>query len=319
MIVTKCPLRLSLVGGSTDLEEFIRYNGRGSVISFPCNLYVYITLHANNRDKFIINYTKNEEVSDILDIQNDIAREVMLYFSQSHNLPKLTISFKSDVFSEGSGLAASSAYVIALIKALCLYTGKTMSAIETCELALHLERRFNGLTGYQDSYGCGMPNLKRMVFVSGARFPEFQYFDSRIFDRFNLFLVYTGVTRSSTKILKSLDLEKCKNLLEGVNKMTEALNANSDREFIQEINNSWEYKKQTSDQIMNGNLLKIEQSISDILDKSREGFKLCGAGGGGYFLVFTAATNISGGKTLKERMGAIPIKLDDTGVYGVVI
>ena len=47
MIVSKCPLRISLVGGSTDLQGFIDKFGIGSAISFPPNLYTYITINEN--------------------------------------------------------------------------------------------------------------------------------------------------------------------------------------------------------------------------------------------------------------------------------
>ena len=35
MIIASTPLRISLLGGSTDLEDFIEFNGDGKVISFP--------------------------------------------------------------------------------------------------------------------------------------------------------------------------------------------------------------------------------------------------------------------------------------------
>ena len=61
MIISSCPLRISLVGGSTDHPLFLKKYKRGSVISFPSNLRVYVTLHKdvggiNGVDKkFIIN------------------------------------------------------------------------------------------------------------------------------------------------------------------------------------------------------------------------------------------------------------------------
>ena len=45
MIITSCPLRISLVGGSTDHPYFLEKYGTGSVISFPSTLRVYTTLH----------------------------------------------------------------------------------------------------------------------------------------------------------------------------------------------------------------------------------------------------------------------------------
>ena len=85
MLVAKCPLRISLAGGSTDLQSFIDTHGFGSVINFPCNLYTYITLFQdkygyNKQKKYIINYTRREEVDSLDEIKNDVARVVLEYF-----------------------------------------------------------------------------------------------------------------------------------------------------------------------------------------------------------------------------------------------
>ena len=58
MIISKCPLRVSLVGGSTDLQSFIDEYGYGQVISFPISLYTYISLSKRYDKKYVINYTK---------------------------------------------------------------------------------------------------------------------------------------------------------------------------------------------------------------------------------------------------------------------
>ena len=50
MIIAKCPLRISLAGGSTDLQSYIDFNKYGGVISFPSTLYAYISAHENNRN-----------------------------------------------------------------------------------------------------------------------------------------------------------------------------------------------------------------------------------------------------------------------------
>ena len=63
MYIVKCPLRLSLVGGSTDLQGFIDKFGEGCVISFPCSLYVYVSLHENNRNMLILNYSDSDTIS----------------------------------------------------------------------------------------------------------------------------------------------------------------------------------------------------------------------------------------------------------------
>ena len=95
------PLRISLAGGSTDLQDFIDYYGRGAVISFPVNLYTYIMLSSDisgyNKvhKKYVINYSKREEAENASEIKNDIAREVLTYF----NCEQTTCTFTSDILS----------------------------------------------------------------------------------------------------------------------------------------------------------------------------------------------------------------------------
>ena len=64
MITAKCPLRISLVGGSTDLQSFLEKYNNGSVVSFASNLYTYISINENKNEKYRINYTKTENVKD---------------------------------------------------------------------------------------------------------------------------------------------------------------------------------------------------------------------------------------------------------------
>ena len=80
MIIAKCPTRVSLAGGSSDLDSFLEKNEKGSVVSFPCNLNTYISIHENHRNNFIIDYSSQEKVADIDDIKNDIARIVLSKF-----------------------------------------------------------------------------------------------------------------------------------------------------------------------------------------------------------------------------------------------
>ena len=118
MYVASCPLRVSLFGGSTDNPYFVEKYGRGSVISFTSNLKTYITLHEDkmgfNTDgrKYIGNYSRREETEYIDDIQNELVRIVLNHF----DVHPISVTMKSDAYSQGSGLASSSSYIISLIK-----------------------------------------------------------------------------------------------------------------------------------------------------------------------------------------------------------
>ncbi len=290
MIISKCPLRVSLVGGSTDLQEFINEYGKGSVISFPIDLYTYITITPNiSFNTYRIDYSSPEEVKNPKDIKNDIAREVIQYF----NLPPLIMSFNSDIPSSGSGLASSSSYLLACITAACKFKGIDMSQGDICKLAIKLERKFNPLTGYQDAYGCGIGGLKQYNFYSYKI--ETEYLSSSVLDNYSLYLVPSNVSsRSSTNVLKTVDIKKSFKLLALVRELK--LNLNNEDIFFKVFNLGWEKKKMTSSHIMTPELIEQEKYLLKTYDI--KGIKLCGAGGGGYFLLITK-DKIKEGKQIK--------------------
>ena len=178
MLIASCPLRISLFGGSTDNPYFVKEYGYGAVISFTCDLKTYVTISQDKigfnkeQHKYIINYSKREEVSKVEDIQNEVVRTVLEHF----NMPPVQVTLTSDAYSQGSGLASSSSYTISLIKACCLFLKITMTESEICKLAYELERIYNPYCGYQDPYGCGVGGFKRIEFMNDDCFKYFFYF-----------------------------------------------------------------------------------------------------------------------------------------------
>ena len=314
MVVAKCPLRISLVGGGTDLQEFIDYNVYGSVISFPCNLYSYITLFSDKNginavdEKYVVKYTKQERHSCYEDIQNDIARVCLKYF----RLPHCQISFHSDISSHGSGLASSSAYVISAIEAIRAYYNINLTRSELCALALKLEREFNPLTGMQDIYGCGFGSFKKLEFHKDNRV-RVRMFHGSLIDDYDKYLIHTGVSRSSTKILNSVDVKKLQGLLPLVKQFEKTITLKDSDVFFEVINEGWSKKKESSPLIAdNGDIKAIDEKLS--ASKEIKAHKLCGAGGGGYFLVF-----VEKGFSLKKSIpefsnNCFKIQVDGKGV-----
>jgi D-glycero-alpha-D-manno-heptose-7-phosphate kinase len=281
MIVAKCPLRFSLAGGSTDLQDFIDKNGHGAVISFPGTVYTYITVHNNNRGLYIINYTKREEAKNIDNIKNDIAREVLKEF----DCEPITITFNTDVQTVGSGLASSSSYLISTIGAISRYKGIEMSNFEICKLALKIERKFNPLTGYQDPYGCGIGSFKKMVFRKNED-PTIEYLEHSLFNNLSMYIRYTGVQRSSTSVLSKIIKSDRRVLLQKVSELQEFVKNEDKERFLDCITEGWKEKKRTSPHILeNTHIKNIDLNLEK--DENILSHRLCGAGNGGYFLVFT--------------------------------
>jgi D-glycero-alpha-D-manno-heptose-7-phosphate kinase len=293
MIISKCPLRISLAGGSTDLQSYLDRYDYGTVITFTPNLYTYITLKPSTTKYYRIIYSSIENWADMDDIRNDIAREVIKYF----NLPPVEIIFTSDIPSTGSGLASSSSYLIAMINAALAFTNQKMDDLDIAKLALHLEHTFNPLTGYQDIYGCVLGGFKKISFNKKG-YSDIKFYNSDIFDSFDLHLVSTGMTRSSTNVLASLDFNKVHELIAPTQRMDSYLETNNLISVCTEINNGWELKKQTSANIVNKHIKTLEDKLKDKALAKR----LIGAGAGGYFLVITE-------KNTSLGIDSIPIKL----------
>lgn len=291
MIISKCPLRISLAGGATDLQAYLDKYKNGAVITFTPNLYTYITLKPSSTKYYRIIYSSIDNCIDPDEIKNDIAREVIKYF----NLPPVEIIFTSDIPSTGSGLASSSSYLIAMINAALTFKNKKLDKLELAKLALKIEHTFNPLTGYQDIYGCVFNGFKKLNF-NNKGLDDILYYDDSFFKHYDMYLIPTGVTRSSTNILSSLNVDKIHSLMKPLQDMNNYIAQNNSNLIFEEINKSWEIKKQTSPEIINSKIKSLENKLTDVLAK-----RLIGAGAGGYFLVIVEKN--------KKIKNSIPIKL----------
>jgi D-glycero-alpha-D-manno-heptose-7-phosphate kinase len=295
MILASCPLRISLFGGSTDNPNFIKKFGYGSVISFTADLKTYVTLSQdragyNNIDhKYIINYSKREEVNHISLIENELVRSTLEDFYISPSL----ISMTSDIYSHGSGLASSSSYLISLIKAISIHNDMNLSDFEICKIAYEIELKFNPYCGYQDPYGCGIGGFKKLNFYDDGSVTT-EFLDTKFFNLYDMHLVFTGITRNSKIVLKDVsdNIDKSKPLLGLVNQAYHSLQNEDYEQFLNVFNKSWTEKKKTSKMIIeNKSLLMIDQALND--NKTVLAHKLCGAGNGGFFLVISEKNNLN--------------------------
>ena len=311
MYIASCPLRISLFGGSTDNPYFVEKYGRGSVISFTSNLKTYVaisqdTIGYNNQGKYIINYSRREEVSSINEIENEVVRTVLEYY----NMPPVQVTLTSDAYSQGSGLASSSSYTISLIKACCLFLDKSITDNDACKLAYHLERTYNPYCGYQDPYGCGVGGFKRINFM-GDNSVTYEFLPTDLFECYDTHLVFSGVTRNSKGILKKIskNLDKVKPLLKTCDKAYDTLMKENLDKFLFLLGKSWHQKKETSPSIAECDTI-IE--IDHVLEKNDTvcAHKLCGAGNGGFFLVFSEKD------TLNIPYDCVRITVEPNGVYG---
>src|SRR3990167_11213469 len=111
MIISKTPLRMSFVGGGSDLPGFYSKYG-GAVVSVAIDKYVYITVNKKFDTKIRVSYSKTEEVTSVREIEHKLIRECL------HKLKiegGIEITSIADIPARGTGLGSSSSFTVGLL------------------------------------------------------------------------------------------------------------------------------------------------------------------------------------------------------------
>src|SRR5688572_8959637 len=110
MIISRTPLRVSFVGGGSDLPFHYRRHG-GAVISCAIDKYVFITVNKRFDESVRVSYSRTEEVPSAHNVQHQLVRAAMLKLGVTNGIEITSIA---DVPSKGSGLGSSSAFTVGL-------------------------------------------------------------------------------------------------------------------------------------------------------------------------------------------------------------
>ena len=169
MIISRTPIRISFVGGGTDISNFYRQYG-GEVISTAIDKYISVCITREQNSQITINTPDyHETVSDPDHIQHPLIREtVRKTFPPASGEVReggLSITVTSDVPSRGCGLGSSSALTVGLLNALYAYQGIEMSPESLAHQACKIEiDRLNQPIGKQDQYIAAYGGLRRIQF-----------------------------------------------------------------------------------------------------------------------------------------------------------
>ena len=284
----RTPLRLSFAGGSTDLPSSLGIYNTGQVVSASLDLYTYCTIIPINTHlsgKKFLYCVLDKKVGlyqNISEIKNNIVRECFRFF----NVPSCKIWVTSDIQSTGSGLASSSSITISVIKAINNFLGLRLSAEQIASFATKIEKLINPLVGYQDIYGCSIGGIKKIKFNTKG-YARHSLIDATFLTKqFNFFLIPTNISRSSTRILETLDHSFTPQLLDLAEDCFQSIKTHDRTRFINNIKEGWALKQKTSNSILGCHKLS---SKNDFFWKSEKilAHRLIGAGGGGYFLAIT--------------------------------
>lgn len=318
MIISRTPLRVSLVGGGSDMPAFYAVHP-GAVVSAAINRYIYVLVNPKFDGRFRVSYSRTENVDSIDEIQHDIVKECLKLFQ----VKGLEVVSVSDIPGEGSGLGSSSTFTVGLLRALYSHCGYTALPKALAEHAFAVEAGACGHPcGKQDHYAAACGGLRFYEFFqdkvgmeSFALTPvEMESISSRVM------LFWTGMRQDgkSDAILK----DQNERLAQGCaaedtgQAMAELARLLRDelkkREFDRVgkyVKASWTLKRKFSDDITNE---KINQLVENAITAGADGAKICGAGGGGFLLVL-AAPAFQGAIEKSLGLRRVPVQIGAKG------
>ncbi len=316
MIISQTPLRISFVGGGTDLKSFYHMED-GMVISSAIDKYVYIIVKERFDDMIYINYSEKEIVSDVSEIKHQLVREAMRKVGIERGLE---ITSLADIPSEGSGLGSSSTVTVGLLNALYNYAGQQVTleriAREACEIEIEIGKK---PIGKQDQYIAAYGGLNKIIFhsddsVSVSKIPVYNR-DLLILGS-RLLLFYTNKTRKADVILKQQKqttddkrevLRKMKNL---VPKLEVQLGKNKFNQLGKLLHDNWLLKKSLVGAISNP---EIDEMYDKAMNSGALGGKICGAGGGGFLLMYVPKDKQDKVRASLSDYRELPFMMDSFG------
>ena len=293
MIVSKTPLRMSYVGGGSDLPSFYREE-IGAVLSTSIDKYIYVAVNKKFDGKIRLSYSKTEEVNKASEIEHPLVREALDMLSIPGGIE---IASMADIPSQGSGLGSSSSFTVALLNALYAfknqYVSKETLAKQSCEIEIE---RCGEPIGKQDQYAAAYGGLNLIRFHpddSVSVDPVICRPDviKRIDESTLVF--FTGRTRSASAVLKNqsdaMKLDGHRSLMRRMVglafELKKELESGDVENFGAILDENWRLKSQLTNGISSQ---QIDEWYQVGIRAGASGGKLLGAGNGGFIMFYAS-------------------------------
>lgn len=200
MVITKTPVRISLVGGGSDQPAFLQHDG-GAVVSFTISPSIYIGVKSHFERTWRIAYREIEEVSHVSDIKHELVRGTL----EAYNIREPLEIWSTADIPAGTGLGSSSAFMVGLIHALRAFRQHNTEPWVLAHDAHNVEGfHCRKPVGYQDHFAAACGGLALYTFTSGGIKEVHPIKTSGVVPKLqkNLLLLWTGITRDANPILK---------------------------------------------------------------------------------------------------------------------
>jgi len=285
MILVRAPLRISFVGGGTDLPDFY-HRSPGRVLSVTIDKYVYVLINPTPLvHKFTIKYQKTEFVDSPEEIENTRVRATLLDL----DIRKTGIEIGSFAdLPAKTGLGSSSSFTVALLKGLNAYLGKNFDKGELAEAASRLEiELLKEPIGKQDQYAASFGGFNIFQFNEDDSVDVESIlldYKKKLLLEDHVLLFFTGITRTASSVLTDQkskidkNFDTYKKMADSVFEFNELLLAGDIKSMAKMLHEGWERKKSLSSNISNS---IIDELYKAGMNSGAMGGKILGAGGGG--------------------------------------
>lgn len=296
LVITRTPLRVSFVGGGTDLPSFFTVDPPGRVVSTAIDKYVYVTVkpHAEIfEERYRISYSHVETVGERQHITNETIRGCLEHVGIDE---PLYIATCSDI-PASSGLGSSSSLAVGLLNALYAYIGQPVTRGQLAEAACEVEiGRLKRPIGKQDQYAAAFGGLNTFDFNADGSVmitPVLANQDYLIKFFSSLALYWTNITRPAESILLlqnertklQLNADSLRSMRDAVGTFTALLGQQASMaSFGALLGANWALKCSLARNVSTD---EIYSAYCRAFETGAYGGKLCGAGGGGFLLMIS--------------------------------
>jgi len=316
------PTRIDFAGGTLDIFPIYVILDGAVTVNSAISLRTRVRIEPRNDKKIEIfskDLNKKELIEDFKKIELngnlDLIKNVVRNFGIESGL---NIETNSDA-PEGSGLAASSAMVIALVGALNELCKRNLNKYQMLDLGLHSELQMLRYPG-------GKPSQDYFSSIEGG-FNAIWYKHDRIeVERLklsnnfltelksNMILAYVGKSHFSAetnwKMFKNfieknpVTVQAMTNIKNVALKMREALSNETIEEIPKLLNEEMKNRRNLAEEVESQ---EVREVLNGAMAAGALGGKVCGAGGGGCVIIFAQKTtrenvimsiNSAGGKVL---------------------
>jgi D-glycero-alpha-D-manno-heptose-7-phosphate kinase len=325
MIVSRTPLRISFVGGGTDVPSFYHEHG-GAVVSTSIDKWIHVVVAPRFEGDVRVSYSRTEIVPNAAAVEHELVREAMRLTGVPRGVDVMTLA---DVPSKGTGLGSSSTVTVGLLSALYAFQGVYKPTLQLAEEACSIEIDVLGKPiGRQDQYAAAVGGLNLIEFLpqgGGVRVEPIVASENTLRSvQRSLLMFYTNRQRSADDVLQRQQsaveegtaVAALKEMRDLAYLLRDRLGAGDAESLGELLHRNWELKRGLTSGITDETLDGWYESA---MEAGATGGKLLGAGGGGFLLMSAPPAKHDAVRRALRDLREVPVRFSARGTHITVL